>query len=368
METHFIVPPFMKDGDHLTPFQFTMFPWQTQFYLFGRYQERTDMIQCVIAGPPGHKYKVSFSDGNSPYGWKIKRHGVTRQTMEDLNWADEVIGRFLYMFLTMVGKEPSKSFMREIIKADAFVLEDVIGIPMAMLRLSHKSGVMDAKAQCIGAWSFFGPSLPEAFCRCRLKLMVYHDEWGAPRPRKLVQLREDLTASSRALSPAGGDTTLMPHNRTSTTIQSHQHGRRRRRPDYGEVATIASGIEMHISSSENQAAQVANAKTKHKHKRHKKHKKHKHSSTIVKNGADGQIRNNNKIISASDEINLAIRLKTYDKAKSQSEENKELNFPMKTKTRHRKKRERLGKKHGMRNNYQPETKIEEANLSYQAGR
>ncbi len=188
METQFIVPPYMTDGDNLTPFQFTMFPWRSTFYLFGRYNAKSDMIQCVIAGPPHHKYKVSFSDGNSPYGWKIKKHGITRYTMKNVGWSDKIIGQFINSFLALAGSEPSPAYLREIIKADAFACEDIIGIPMAMLRMSHKKGVMDAKAMCIGAWSFFGPSLPEAFCRCHLKVMLYHDNWK--RPKQLIPFRE----------------------------------------------------------------------------------------------------------------------------------------------------------------------------------
>ncbi len=182
LETQFIVPPFMMDGDNLTPFMFTMFPWKSTFYLFGRYNAKTDMIQCVIAGPPHQKYKVSFSDGNSPYGWKIKKHGVTRLTMENLSKSDKVIAALITKFLAILGKESFPNYVREIIKADAFDLEDIIGIPMAMLRLSHKEGVLDAKRSCIGSWSFFGPSLPVAFCKCYLKVVVYHDSIGRIKP------------------------------------------------------------------------------------------------------------------------------------------------------------------------------------------
>ncbi len=176
-ETQFMVPPYMKDGDHLTPFKFTVFPWRTHFYLFGRYSEEADMVQYVVAGPPNHRFKLSFTDGNSPYGWKVKKHGVTRSTAINLSWTDELIGWLLDRFLVMVGKKPSPDYMREIVKSDAYVTEEIIGVPMAMMRLSHKAGVMDAKEKCIEPWSFYGPSLPEAFCRCRLKVLIYHEDW-----------------------------------------------------------------------------------------------------------------------------------------------------------------------------------------------
>ncbi len=172
-ETQFIVPPYMRDGDNLTPFMFTVFSWGSRFYLFGRYNEEKDMVEYVVAGPSGYRYKISFADGNSPYGWKIKKHGVTRTNTLSLAFSDMFIGCLLDKFLVMVGKEPSPDYSRDIVKADAFAMEEIIGVPMAMMRLSHRDGVMDAKEKCIGPWSFYGPSLPEAFCRCRLKVLIY---------------------------------------------------------------------------------------------------------------------------------------------------------------------------------------------------
>ncbi len=172
-ETQFVVPPYMKDGDNLTPFQFRVFTWHSAFYLFGRYNEEKDMVEYVIAGPAGYKYKISFADGNSPYGWKVKKHGTTRNNALNLGISDRVIGCLLDKFLVMVGKEPSPDYLRDIVKADAFATEEIIGVPLAIMRLSHRDGVMDAKEKCIGPWSFYGPSLPEAFCRCRLKVMIY---------------------------------------------------------------------------------------------------------------------------------------------------------------------------------------------------
>ncbi len=172
-ETQFMVPPFMRDGDTLTPFMFRIFPRGVRFYFFGRYNEKKDMVEFVMAGPAGYKYKLSLADGNSPYGWKVKKHGVTRSKSSSTSLTDKFIGFCLDKFLVMVGKEPSKDYLRDIIQADAFALEEIIGMPMAIMRISHRSGVMDAREKCIGPWSFYGPSLPEAFCRCRLKVTVY---------------------------------------------------------------------------------------------------------------------------------------------------------------------------------------------------
>lgn len=172
-ETQFMVPPFMTDGDNLTPFMFKVFSSSVAFYLFGRYNEVKDLVEFVVAGPAGYKYKISFADGNSPYGWKIKKHGVTRSSTVSLSCTDRIIGCFLDRFLVMVGKEASPDYLRDIVKADAYATEEIIGVPMAMMRISHKNGVMDAREKCIGPWSFYGPSLPEAFCRCRLKVLIY---------------------------------------------------------------------------------------------------------------------------------------------------------------------------------------------------
>ena len=172
-ETQFMVPPYMKDGDNLTPFQFQVLPRRLKFYIFGRYNEGKDLAEFVVAGPSGYRYKISFADGNSPYGWKIKKHGLTRSNSVNLDVTDKMIGFCLDRFLVMVGKDPAPDYQRDIVQADAFSMEEIIGVPMAMMRLSHRNGVLDAREKCIGPWSFYGPSLPEAFCRCRLKVVIY---------------------------------------------------------------------------------------------------------------------------------------------------------------------------------------------------
>jgi hypothetical protein len=190
IDTMFIVPPWMKDGDTLTPFQFRVLPSRVTFYFFGRYDiyatmddtsdfasdrynAAKDLAEFVVAGPPGYKYKIGLADGNSPYGWKIKKHGLTRSSAASLSFVDRAIGFCVEKFLVMVGKEASPDYFRDIVQADAFAMEEIIGVPMAMVRLSEKHGLMDAKEKCIGPWAFYGPSLPETFCRCRLKLLIY---------------------------------------------------------------------------------------------------------------------------------------------------------------------------------------------------
>ena len=81
----------------------------------------------------------------------------------------------LESFLVMAGKKPSRDLTRDLIQADAFAAEEIIGLPLEMMRISHRDGIMDAREKCIEKWSFFGPSLPAAFCRCRLRLTVYDD-------------------------------------------------------------------------------------------------------------------------------------------------------------------------------------------------
>ncbi len=202
-ETQFMVPPYMKDGDTLTPFQFSVFSWGVRFYFFGRYNEQKDMVEFVVAGPSGYKYKISLADGNSPYGWKVKKHGVTRSASFSFGLTDRVLGFFVDKFLVMAGKDSSRDYLRDIAMSDAFAMEEVIGVPMAIMRISHRSGVMDAREKCIGPWSFYGPSLPEAFCRCRLKVLVYN--WWGDSGGESKSQKEGSAAPGSAPSEGQGD-------------------------------------------------------------------------------------------------------------------------------------------------------------------
>jgi hypothetical protein len=43
----------------------------------------------------------------------------------------------------------------------------------AMMRSSARRGIVDAKHECVGPWAFYGPSLPEFFCRCKMKVRFF---------------------------------------------------------------------------------------------------------------------------------------------------------------------------------------------------
>jgi len=169
VEAVFVVPPCMADGDALTPLQFTTD--SGTFFFFGRYVAAKDSAEFVVAGPSsGYFYKLSLADGNSPYGWKVKKHGVTRGS--SVGFFGRILAFLIHFVLYLAGMSQSADYLRDIAQADAFDNEEVVSLPMAMMRLSHRVAVMDSKIKCIGPWAFYGPSLPEAFCRCHLKIVV----------------------------------------------------------------------------------------------------------------------------------------------------------------------------------------------------
>jgi len=233
--TMFIVPPKLKDGDFLSPFQFDVFGGTKTFYFFGRYNEEKDTCEFVLTGSAGSAYKLCLSDGNSPYGWKVKRHGVTKT-----NPAKEDKGQSLN---ASESQQKDKSYVsshsskakaaesddynasaggansdnestvtvsgdaRDRIRERAYKDEETVAVPHAMMRSSSRLGIMDAKYECIKPWSFYGPSLPEYFCRCKLKVIVYADEdEHTDKLQTAEQTMEDeggLSAQSNEISGSG---------------------------------------------------------------------------------------------------------------------------------------------------------------------
>ena len=197
VETQFMVPPNMTHGDYLTPFQFRISPSMQTFHVFGRYNEEKDFAEFAVAGPRGYFYKISFSDGNSPYGWKIKQHGVIQSDCTSVAMTDRLVGMCFDVCLTMSGKDANVNLRKELLQEDAFKQEEIIGVPMAMMRASFKKGVMVAPRKCIAPWSFYGPSLSPYFCRCRMKILVYppweeEEAWATKKgPKHVKQRRPD---------------------------------------------------------------------------------------------------------------------------------------------------------------------------------
>ena len=143
----FEVQPKLKPGDQTVPLQLEAFNRKVPFFFYGRYNDKKDIIEHVLAGPSGYRYKLSLSDGQNPYGWKVKKHGVINCDSNNME--------------------------------EAFKTEEIFGIPMAMLRLS--TGAVDLKEHYIKPWSFYGPTLPEYFCKCQLKVTIldHQDDAGA---------------------------------------------------------------------------------------------------------------------------------------------------------------------------------------------
>ncbi len=182
-ETYYVVPPDMKEGDYLTPFVFKCFEEHADFYLFGRYNDKRDTAEYVMTGPPGYHFKMSFSDQGTPYSWKVKKHSMTRSYATKVGLADRLIGQFIHSFLAMSGATVSKNFLQDIIAANAYLTEEVISVPMSMMRLScagrgfaqeQHANILDAKQKAVQKWCFFGPSMPKSFCRCRMKVRIYN--------------------------------------------------------------------------------------------------------------------------------------------------------------------------------------------------
>jgi len=72
---------------------------------------------------------------------------------------DSLLGMILDKFLNRTLCD----YRRDIMEADAFDCEEAIIVPMSVLRISHRMGILDAKESCVGPWCFYGPSMPEVF-------------------------------------------------------------------------------------------------------------------------------------------------------------------------------------------------------------
>jgi len=167
-----MVPPFMSDCDRLTPLQLGLASGQTCF-LFGRYCRAKDMIVFALAGPKGYEYKLSFEDGNRPYGWKVKKHGRVQSGSLKPSLGDHIVAFLCDKAIALFSGDGSVDYVRDLIEADTWACEEGVSLPMAMLRLAHRHGILDSREQAVGPWSFYGPSLPGAFLRCRLKIKVH---------------------------------------------------------------------------------------------------------------------------------------------------------------------------------------------------
>ena len=190
--TEFMVPPKLSDGDLLTPFQFEVFNGDKLFFFFGRYNSRKDTIEFILAGQVGTGYKLSMSDGNIPYGWKVKRHGMTKSNANDLKAMDAAFAKSGSGDGVPEDREEKEKAINM-----AFETEDVISVPHALMRSSGRLGIMDAKFECVGPISFYGPSLPEFFCRCKLKVIVYDEEEVQRRAQENAQTDDNGRSNSR---------------------------------------------------------------------------------------------------------------------------------------------------------------------------
>ena len=75
----------------------------------------------------------------------------------------------------------------------AFECEEIISVPHALMKSSARPGIMDAKYECVGPISFYGPSLPEFFCRCKLKVIVYDEEEVQRRAQENAQNNKEVS-------------------------------------------------------------------------------------------------------------------------------------------------------------------------------
>ncbi len=212
--TMIIIPPKLCKGDYLTPIEFEVFGGAKNFCLFARYNEDKDTVEYALSGSPGSSYKMSISDGNSPYGWKVKRHGTTKTKFSGGGDGPRVLGARadanegppmdMFNTDTVLDSLVFETNDKGRGKADnanrggnatmpaggggggdaraheeIFKREDIVAVPHASMRSSARMGIMDAKYDCVRPWSFYGQSLPEQFCRNKIKVIIYGDEEGA---------------------------------------------------------------------------------------------------------------------------------------------------------------------------------------------
>ena len=173
----FLVPMKLNPGDYLPPFQFEVFNKTKKFYFFGRYNADADTVEYVLAGEAGSGYKISFSDGNSPYGWKVKRHGITRTEPAALKEMDNLFQSAVNNFYDLVAMNQDNELeeQKEKVTEMAFEGDDLISVAHSTMRLSQGNGRVNAK-QLGGPWRFYGPSFPEDYCDCKVKVIVYSDD------------------------------------------------------------------------------------------------------------------------------------------------------------------------------------------------
>ena len=196
----FLVPMKLNPGDYLPPFQFEVFNKTKKFYFFGRYNAEADTVEFVLAGEPGCGYKVSFSDGNSPYGWKVKRHGMTRTEPSTLGEMDRLFRSAVSSFFDFSNQDTDLDEFKERVTDMAFEEESIIAVSHETMRLSQGNGRVNAK-ELGGPWRFYGPSFPEDYCACKVKVIVYSDD-----DPHMVSAATSTTQSNRRESDGGEGT------------------------------------------------------------------------------------------------------------------------------------------------------------------
>ena len=183
VETAFMVPPIIHDGDRLVPLHIKAFDGQHQFWFFGRYSASKDMAEFAVTGPPGYGYSVRFMDDNGERGgrWKADHYGETKGVVSK---ADSVLR---YVANIMNGRAVSADYKREIVQADAFRAEDVMRIPLPMMRLPAVYEVapreLDVAVRSDGyvyGWTLCGDFKRFVF-RCGLTIKFFELNGQVPR-------------------------------------------------------------------------------------------------------------------------------------------------------------------------------------------
>ena len=80
LDTQFVFPPDLKDGDELPDFYLFNVPnTKKPFRIVGNYDAALDNLQFALYGPRGYFYKISIQMDaleDEPYIWKVKKHGT----------------------------------------------------------------------------------------------------------------------------------------------------------------------------------------------------------------------------------------------------------------------------------------------------
>lgn len=166
VKNDFIVSPNLIDGACLTPIGLQMDPDGEKFYLFGRFNASADTCEFVLTGMAGARCKVSLSDGNNPYGWKVKKHVITKPTPETA--IDEVVAR-----CGILEKSSAEESLQELESLQEVIFMtspgDIISVPYSMIKDAGRGAILDTAEECAGPWSFYGPSsLPRHFFVCHV--------------------------------------------------------------------------------------------------------------------------------------------------------------------------------------------------------